>query len=547
MRIAWVMLLLGAAFATVGGEAGAVACDALQDIVLREAGREIDNLKDSQKPDFLYGLALAQARHGDRAGAAKSLASAVELVKDDVPEDEESRTIASMSLGGLAKAQAEVGDLAGALRTVDLLPSETNSHVLSEISSVQAEAGDFQGALATARRIGTRDEFARSMASYALVEIARYQAERGDFAAAFQTVETIRSMIPKTPAEFEPAIANRNFALMAIADVQARRGRSNDALKTLDGVSDPRVKVLDLCEVALVQAKRGDERVAAATLHRALAIAERLDDEFRTWGIRKTATIQADVGDIDAALGAIPKVMKAPEKGLLLLHVSAAQAKSGEREAAAKSFRDGMALLKTADLSEYGSAVEAAAVRHARTGDFWRAIEIVDAMREYRASVLRSISAEAARQGKTAEALRIAESIADDPYFRADAFREIAIVQAKTEKSAARATFAQAFDAAKGIAIGAGSDVLSLSALGEAQAKAGFGDEAARSFEEARARAAKYPDKSYGAGLVQDVSRTQAAVGDAERALAAARAQRSPIVKARALLGVAEGLVKHEE
>jgi tetratricopeptide (TPR) repeat protein len=529
--------------------------------ILKEAEETAEMLR-TDRTAILFDLAVAQAKHGDRQESKRLMKRTIKLSMEVRSTDEETKAREDLFLKRVSFAQAELGDSAGALKTAQLI-SKTGyvAWAQSDIAWSQAQAGDFKGALATCDRINPE---AGSFKADALHKVAWAEAEAGQFDASFQTVKLIEAVLAKdddtrgtekgsdkVPGTFltfddtrKTNRSLRNDALDIIAKEQAKRGKMKEARSTLQGDVRETVRVRTLLDIAKIQAERGDKPGAMETCREVLRLAERLNDVNCFWRLAET---QAAVGDISGALKTITKFPKDTDKAYMLLLISIAAMKTGERSAAAKSFEEGLAVAKTGELESKN--LEYVANKLAQARDCDRAINIADVIRSAstKSLALRKIVFEVLKQHDIPRALKIADSIKDQSYDRALALGAVGATQAKAKLPAAAQTLERALEAAKLIEIGGGTDVIALYELGLTQVQAGYVDVAAKTFDEARRRALQYKEATYAAALFQDIARAQAGGGDPRGALACARSQSSQLFKALSLAGVIQGLIEGPE
>src|SRR5207249_4703922 len=103
---------------------------------------------DNLRADVLQAVALAQAKAGDPAAAQKTLQEIRQIV-DKLPKPSRRpaarasvRSVATRLQGGIAVAQARLGDFAGASQTASALDEEDEkARALLEIGTAQEVAG----------------------------------------------------------------------------------------------------------------------------------------------------------------------------------------------------------------------------------------------------------------------------------------------------------------------------------------------------------------------------------------------------------------------
>jgi RNA polymerase sigma factor (sigma-70 family) len=198
----------------------------------------------------LAAVAIAQARGGDRDGAAKHLAAASEAA--DLAEHK------VFALTKVAEALATVGKTADARKTIAKIPA------------------------------GQGQDDARQVVATAL-------AGRGDVKAARETAEAIEDGYLK--GEAQKAIVT---ALIRARDLAGAR-------KATGAISDDMGRCYALMELARGQAASGKKTAARQALKDALELADRLGDSRRFRGVREAALahvagIRATAGEAEAAL-----------------------------------------------------------------------------------------------------------------------------------------------------------------------------------------------------------------------------------------------------
>jgi len=494
-----------------------------------------------QQSGFLYDLAKVETACGDRPKAKELLQRVVQLTSTIQHKNDKEAREARFFLTVVAEAQAQVGDFAGAVETVQAIgDSSQDGYALMRIAAVQAEVGDFRAALATCDRIDAKSGHWKAAA---LDAVAAAQASAGNFDAALKTAGRIDMIPANGDAARELNLATKSLSLWQIATLQAKRGKVADSLQTAERITRKRLRSRALRDIARRQAEIGDKPGAKATLDEALRLARQLDDVD---AIRAVAYTQVEVGDLGGAVHIASELLQGAAKGMAMLRISIGYLRAGKYAAATKAFDQGMAIIRTHGIEDDTYSLGEIAVDQARAGDTDRAMDIAGEIQDElgEAYALRLIVAEILKRDDFDRALEIADSIRGCAYQRASAFREIAMAQAKSKMPTAKNTFARAFQTAESMEIGGATDVIALYEVGRAEAKAGYVEPASKAFRQARRRALKYQGEAYVAGLFQGIAQAQTTGGDVQGALAAARSQSSEILKARSLLGVAQGLLE---
>jgi tetratricopeptide (TPR) repeat protein len=318
---------------------------------------------------------------------------------------------------------------------------------------------------------------------------------------------------------------------LMIAWEEAKRGQLKEAVRTAEKMNDHVSKARTLQRLATIRFERGDQLGAREAVGKASSILERQQNPQRQ-DLLFTAVCQANVGDVPGALQTTSKLVEGPAKGYVLLAISIAQAKAGDRDQAARTFNEGLAIARKGNV-EYWT-LERAAINQAQAGQFDRALEIAKSV-DQPGGVLREVAVGLAKTGDIRRALEIADSIKGDARDKAGALREIAAAQAKAGQRLARQTFQRSFEAAMADL----EDVDGVRNIGLAQLRAGYVDAASDTFKEARQRASQ---SNSDASHLMAISQAQAGGGDPRGALTWARSQSSSLTKAWALVGVVQGL-----
>jgi hypothetical protein len=122
--------------------------------------------------------------------------------------------------------------------------------------------------------------------------------------------------------------------------------------------------------------------------------------------------------------------------------------------------------------------------------------------------------------------------------------RQLATIQiGKCDCSGAIATLTQAVEAARRVDVGGGTQVILLRETAIAQTQAGDLDSATQTFRRANAAIEAYEDPHYRAKLIATVAKAQAANGLSKDVKEWARKQPMPMIRARALIGLVEGML----
>ena len=430
-------------------------------------------------------IAAAEARAGNSEKAASALREAAQAAR--AMEDRHARG-RDMVLAEIAVAQAGILDTLQALQTVETIDRETaRLYAVSSIAGVMAAKGNVQDARELTNLI--KDAFWRDAA---LMNIAWAQAEAGDLDGSQETVRAIQDD------------SVRDTTLLQIVVIRARSNDFGEALQIAQSLEEPVRKGRALDAIALAQLKAGKQEAAVSTHGRVLKVAGLIRDET---GAALAAIAQARIGaEYSAAFEAAKSIGAPVERQRVLAQIALIQVQRGQlRES-----------LQTANTVADVSA---------------------------RARVLYEIAVYLAENNSVEKALEITGIINDD-YYAAVALRRIAAVHAKRgNRRRAQEVLRKALRHVEALTAGGGVKVIAFQSLGEALLDTGDPQTATRVFDRAREVAMVYTEDAYRASLLQGIARSQSQGGLAADALDWAARSCSPIVRARALLGIHEGVV----
>jgi hypothetical protein len=321
--------------------------------VLEQALQRVPSLEDSTYRVWtLCMIARAQASADLRIAAAATLRMAVRAALDtesdhrviDVAEcaaqlgdAEAAVTILNaldepqLSRNGallrLATAQAKRGELRGAKTTAECIPFEDSmrAEALQSIATSQADAGDFNAARATVARIGGAAAKTRVLSF-----IATQQLRAGDKTTALQTLqEAVQCVGGKNskPGEADP------FTLAAIAGVQAEAGQLEEGRKTAQDLPMGQTQDVAWQNIAVAQVRQGEADAALQT-------AKRITDDFNQGEtIRQIVIGQIVANDLAAARRTTVNIRLPVWRGYALVEIGKAEARRGQRQDAADTFR----------------------------------------------------------------------------------------------------------------------------------------------------------------------------------------------------------------
>jgi tetratricopeptide (TPR) repeat protein len=502
--------------------------------LLKESEEAVEKLDlGLDKAVMLAELAYVHEKRGDRQQAVKLLDRAVQMALK-VP-----LTPPFCDWAGpfwpvdAIREQARLGDVAGAMRNAKAMGQALERQVpeFGSVAKGQAEAGDVAGAWATCERIDPQWK------ATALGDVADALAQAGRFGAALQTVARIERLPAKDDETRKSNLAHRDYSVFTIACEQAKRGQVKEALQTAER-TDELMKARTLQEIAKFRLERGDRPGAKEAVARALSISKRRNNFAHEVSCEVVAA-QAEAGDVQGALETTTTFFKGSDKGCALILISVVQSKSGDRNAATRTFTEGLALVKTEK-----NTLGYLSLKLAEAREFDRALELA-ALSGNPGNVLREVAVGLAKTGDFRRALTSANSIKKDAYNKEGVLKEgvlceIAAAQAKARQPLARKTFQRAFEAA----MARKKEVTALHEIGRAQLQAGYADAASDSFNEARKRVIEVKLSPF---YFREIAQAQAAGGDPRGALSCARSQSAQLLKACSLVGVIEGLTEGPE
>lgn len=256
-------------------------------LVLQKAGKTAYEIPDdAQKAFALMHVAIAQAKAGDRAGAAKTFEQSVRVAEAIQHQDEYRK-----------------------------------GNTLMFIAKAQAEAAEVEAALKTAYGIQTQRVNCKE---WALAHIASSQAKGGDIKGALQTVNTIRE-------------SGQAFALMLISARQLNADDLKGAVKTAEQIQDGSYKVEALTSIARAQAKAAGQPGVRKSLELALESAKGLEDgnpdlntSRKATALVRIAEVQVETGDLKSALHIAESLKGSHKQDKVMAHVAKAHIKAGK-------------------------------------------------------------------------------------------------------------------------------------------------------------------------------------------------------------------------
>jgi RNA polymerase sigma factor (sigma-70 family) len=260
---------------------------------IAEALKTAEAMTDDQKDGALEAVACAYAGKGDVKAA---LQLAEQLKHQPLAR--------AGALEEIARAQAKAGDKTGAAASLQealrldeatLAGEDARSSARARIAITRAQTGDFAGALETAAGLQVEED-----KSQALQGIAVQQVKAMDLKSALKTIDGINNEQRKA------------HALMAVAETQADAGNRDAAQETLraaqrvgDSLRDDAQKEACRWDLARTAIKAGDVKPALALVQ------AHPKSEERAWALLDVAEAQAASGDRVAAAGTLKQAWEA--------------------------------------------------------------------------------------------------------------------------------------------------------------------------------------------------------------------------------------------
>lgn len=425
----------------------------------------------------------------------------------------------------LVSALVQEGHIPEAIRaanTIDIAPQRESA--LLGIAEVQARTGDVHGAIRTALK--TTDTLSNRTTT--LARIIGIQAKTGD-------IEGARRNLAAMPQE------SRHLALWGIAQAQAKSGDLRGAVATLEPVQKDefaRAQSRMLIAEAKLQAGKVDEvrRIAEELRIRPQHIpgtqgARFTDaDYYRDRLLSEIAHALVARGDLEGARETAYAISSIRKRVRLLSSIAAVAAKAGDREGGIRIIKQAAGLARGSAGHE-PDALELIdlAAAHVVAGD-------IEASRPMFLQALRCIGPEnlhivphaQAHAGDVEGALRTAAAI-ESGVEKSRALEGVAAAQLKSGDVDGASETATSITSA-------GIRAIVLTRIAEARRMAGDQEDARAAVLEA-GRSLEDPAGDAARAVAREWART----GDSSGARRWAHEQKSPAVKARALLGVAEG------
>jgi tetratricopeptide (TPR) repeat protein len=456
----------------------------------------------------LRKVATILAGRGDAEGAERIVRMIRDDAKDYASDYAPQEPLAWRDLGNAyaraGKKQLAAIAYAGAVRALAEKGSGPHAAMdLAEVAKAQYRLGDQAAAgrtfeKAVERALAVKD---RTLSSIALKEVAKAQARSGDVAAALGTLRRI------------PDANDIDFATGELAVIQSEGGEIEKSRQTANRITHAGAAAKCWLEIARVQARRKEHSGARESL--ALAIRCANETNNLEWVIditRDVASLQAEMGGKKESAATFQKVLRILDKGDAIpnrqhrcVSVAVALGKAGFRELSDDTFKKAS---KLAGRNELG-------IRDQELQAIFKSAGI---------AVIAKAQAEA---GLFPEAVQTAKMIGDE-------FQRELTLSEIGERQAARGDLEGALETAGLISTKAHRDYVHY-AVATAELDRG-------EWRSALERGVGMTD-SYWKGLVLYRTGRVQARSDADGAIRWCHELKSAEVRARALLGIAEGIL----
>jgi tetratricopeptide (TPR) repeat protein len=326
--------------------------------VLEEALELAPTLEDyNQRVWVLCQIAGAQARADLREAAAATLQKALRAALDSeidhrvvdiaewaaqlgdaqagssVLDGLDDRTQRSGALARISAAQARRGDLQASRATLARIKHGelAQGEALWAIAVAEARLGNFKASEAIAAGISEKSEKAG-----ALTAIASMQLRAGDTAGAMRILEEalkIARALPLVIGEYGQPIDHKPSALAAIAGVQAEAGNIEEAAKNVQAIHKASWQDVAWLNIAIAQVRRGNGQEALRTV-------ERISDGDRKGEALKGIVVGHILAqDLPKAEQLAAQIKPSMWRGYAILEIAKAQARAGQRRAASATFQ----------------------------------------------------------------------------------------------------------------------------------------------------------------------------------------------------------------
>lgn len=394
---AWTLRELTEAQATAGDIPGALRTVAL---IQREGERIYPLIK----------IASAQFMTGDQVNARVSLKKAFQFTRKD-------QALTGLVLYHIGVAQARIGDVQGAIESAKAVDDLYRMNLLAEIAAAYIRGGDQKGASEIVTRIKENKG-----KGFILIKIALAQVEN-DPSAAVKTLQKALKLIKNSE---EPEFIIGDFAV-----AYAIAGRPEEAFRIAHNIRNENTKANTLREVLQVLKEKEGSKQVAPYVKQAIQMAREIKDSHtKGYALQEISKLQLVFGDKAGALGTASLFVSEIEDFRLmdLLYVAEIQKEAGDREAAKRSIQRAIrSMEKSGRFYELSSIVRT----QIKLGDLVGATELVKSREELDPWVLIDVASAQARAGEMDAAFQTIAPL-EESAWRVEALARFAQEQADT-------------------------------------------------------------------------------------------------------------------
>ncbi len=494
------------------------------------------NNEGVDKEDIARRIAEAQARAGDVKAASATVVS--------------NPKYHSIILSRVCAAQASLGDMKAAYKTLDKIkvPADRVNAVVG-IAKAYSRSGEqkkaaavFDDAVKEADEAKTKKE-----KTELLTVIARAQAQAGDWLSAYSTVDIV------------PDAAEKARLLAKMAKNEARAGNIKGAITIAEGITgNDMMKGLALSDIVSIRAKNGD-------IKGALAMARTIADPYYR-GVALVSVTgpllkqkkKSEATDLLQQAKLLARTMPGGryDRSTLLREIAEAQVAAEDPVGARETFQESHQAAKEIEgkgTVEQQLALMAVAESLARSGNHRESEEVLQ----------QTMNAALSGPGNEDEKTQVLTMIAESELATGDAEKALPIFQRALEMSRGISSPAARAQGMIDISVGmgkAGAMNDALDVLHQARQvnnhvtaeltqmaidinitvtflRLGYMKDAVRVADECG-------NESRRADILSHITQQQAEQGDIQDAYELAIEQSTPLAKTKALIGLAEGLLK---
>ncbi len=513
--------------------------------LLREAIQCTQSLPEDLFEDMsglLFKIAKAYSKAGDSTTAGRLLDDAWNASLT-VEADVEAGRVGQLAI---VELQAELGRADIAISAVKQLPSPfERAAYLGVIARVQGERGETTAAIRTVDLIPLQESFMRNTAH---VELAEAISEGRKYAEAIRVLE----MMGKGPdsSEEEEIAASKQMAtgLVRVAQIQAKAGDLNEAIRTASTITGESHRDVALRFILCAAADQMEVATARETFN---TIKNQTQKDMGAPCLVASLCLRKQ---LDEAASIVKDISQASVKAIGLLEIAIGYAASGDVKRTQESLEQSLALAPLEGRTKE-NALKQIVEAFVKSGHYDHGRAFVQRLSEPgdRSASFEVIALAQWKQGSkkiAQQALLDSQKAADDmaePYFRSIRLRELAVAMAGIDaKEESFAIMKSALAAARVFENGTGVDaldVLNLTDIATSQVKIGDIESVDSTLEAAYTAARKIQDRTQSADLLAGVIEAQAHFGNSTRAIEIAHEEKSPDLRVGMLVAAANGLL----